>query len=163
MTSTVLVHGGTERRVKIDTVAMGPGKNQIIECTYRDLTEDQARGIVKQAERKAESIPRLSGAVTGGVAARSITGKIKPAHERYFVWDVQDLESPEHRLLFTVRLCQVHPQSDRMVRHTYSGKKLRFSDPCNTAKVFSLGYLWPQAGDRVYPSVMGGCNRAVFT
>jgi hypothetical protein len=74
-------------------VATGSDRTLVVECKYRDLTENQARDIIEKVLKKAEFIPHLSGLVIGGVAARSIMGKEKLIQEGYFVWDFNDLNN----------------------------------------------------------------------
>ncbi len=78
---------------EIDIVATGSDRTLVVECKYRDLTENQARDIIEKVLKKAEFIPHLSGLVIGGVAARSIMGKEKLIQEGYFVWDFNDLNN----------------------------------------------------------------------
>jgi len=77
------------RGEEIDIVALGRGMASLIEVKWKDLSERDARRILRELEGKAELV-RFDGAFRFGIIARRVEGKEGLREEGYLVWDLED-------------------------------------------------------------------------
>ncbi|EEB73759.1 archaeal ATPase, fused to C-terminal DUF234 domain protein [Thermococcus sp. AM4] len=79
---------------EIDLVALKErGKNALfVEVKWKDLSEREARGILKDLERKAELVELEGWRKSYGLVARKVEGKEELRGEGFLVWDLDDFE-----------------------------------------------------------------------
>ncbi len=75
---------------EIDLLAIGTEGTLAVEIKNRDLSEREARSILTALREKVPLVRGLSGAVTVGIAARSIDGRESLRQEGYRIWDCVD-------------------------------------------------------------------------
>jgi hypothetical protein len=78
---------------EIDLVALHEREKKalFVEVKWKDLHEREARGILKDLERKAELVGREGWSKSYGLVAKSAEGK-EELREDYLVWDLEDFE-----------------------------------------------------------------------
>ncbi|ASJ08508.1 ArsR family transcriptional regulator [Thermococcus siculi] len=83
-------HKGEE----IDLVALNERERKalFVEVKWKELSEREARGILKDLERKAELVGFKGGERYHGLVAKEIEGKEALREEGWLVWDLRDFE-----------------------------------------------------------------------
>jgi len=74
---------------EIDIVALGRDTASLIEVKWKDLSERDARRILKELEGKSKLV-RFDGTFQFGIIARNIDGKEELREAGYLVWDLED-------------------------------------------------------------------------
>ncbi|MDI3476282.1 MAG: uncharacterized protein PWQ95_2010 [Thermococcaceae archaeon] len=83
------------KREEIDIVGLKGGTAHFFEVKWKELKEREARGILKDLERKAELVSKLKDLPRRfGLVARRIEGKERLADEGYLVFDLKDMFKP---------------------------------------------------------------------
>ena len=77
------------RGEEIDIVALGRDTANLIEVKWEDLSERDARRVLKELESKS-TLVRFDGTFRFGLIARSVEGKEELREEGYPVWDLRD-------------------------------------------------------------------------
>ncbi|NJE61623.1 ATP-binding protein [Thermococcus sp. 21S7] len=77
---------------EIDLVALNEWERKalLVEVKWKDLGQREARGILKDLERKAELVGLDGWEKSYGLVAKSIEGKEKLEDEGWLVWDLED-------------------------------------------------------------------------
>ncbi|AEH24538.1 ATP-binding protein [Pyrococcus yayanosii] len=80
---------------EIDVVALDGEEERalLVEVKWKDLTAREARGILKDLERKAELLRLDSWEKRYGLVAKSLKGKERLRVKGWLVWDLSDFES----------------------------------------------------------------------
>ncbi len=78
----------------IDLLALNEGEKKalFVEVKWKSLSEREARGILKDLERKAELVGLEGWEKFYGLVARSIEDKARLSEEGFLVWDLGDFE-----------------------------------------------------------------------
>jgi len=79
---------------EIDVVALNEHERKalFVEVKWKDLNEREARGILRDLERKAELAGLERGEHYYGIVAKSVEGKEELKAEGWQVWDLEDFE-----------------------------------------------------------------------
>ena len=77
------------RGEEIDIVALGKDTASLIEVKWKDLSERDARRVLKELENKS-TLVRFEGTFRFGIIARNIEGKEELRDEGYLAWDLGD-------------------------------------------------------------------------
>ncbi|NJE31455.1 ATP-binding protein [Thermococcus sp. 18S1] len=77
------------RGEEIDIVALGKDTASLIEVKWKDLSERDARRVLKELEGKS-TLVRFEGTFRFGIIARNIEGKEELRDEGYLAWDLGD-------------------------------------------------------------------------
>jgi len=79
---------------EIDLVALNERERKalLVEVKWKELSEREARGILKDLERKAELVRLDEWEKSYGLVAKSIEGKEKLEDEDWLVWDLEDFK-----------------------------------------------------------------------
>jgi len=79
---------------EIDLVALNEREKRalFIEVKWKNLSEREARGILKDVEKKAELVGIEGWSKSYGLVAKSVEGK-EELRKDYLVWDLEDFES----------------------------------------------------------------------
>jgi len=77
---------------EIDLVALNERERKalFVEVKWKDLSEREARGILKDLERKAELVGLEEWEKHYGLVAKSVEGKEELKEEGYLAWDLGD-------------------------------------------------------------------------
>ncbi|EEB73017.1 dexx-box ATPase [Thermococcus sp. AM4] len=80
---------------EIDLVALNEREKRVlfIEVKWKSLSEREARGILKDLERKAELVGLDGWEKSYGLVAKSVRGKEGLRKEGWFVWDLEDFDA----------------------------------------------------------------------
>ncbi|WP_258084624.1 ATP-binding protein [Thermococcus thermotolerans] len=83
-------HKGEE----IDLVALNEKERKVlfVEVKWKDLSEREARGILKDLKRKSKLVGLDDWEKSCGLVAKSVEGKEKLRAEGWLVWDLEDFE-----------------------------------------------------------------------
>jgi AAA+ ATPase superfamily predicted ATPase len=74
---------------EIDLVALGKDTASLIEVKWKDLSERDARRVLKELEGKAELV-HFEGKFRFGIIARGVEKKEELRKKGYLVWDLED-------------------------------------------------------------------------
>ncbi|ASJ01879.1 ArsR family transcriptional regulator [Thermococcus profundus] len=79
---------------EIDIVALNERERKalFVEVKWKDLSEREARGILKGLERKAELVALEDWKKNYGLVAKRIEGKAELREEGFLVWDLEDFD-----------------------------------------------------------------------
>ncbi|WP_099210047.1 ATP-binding protein [Thermococcus henrietii] len=79
---------------EIDLVALNEREKRalFVEVKWKKLSEREARGILKDLERKAKLVGLEDWEKSYGLVAKSVEGKEKLREEGFLVWDLKDFE-----------------------------------------------------------------------
>ncbi|NJE62365.1 ATP-binding protein [Thermococcus sp. 21S7] len=77
------------RGEEIDIMALGKDTASLIEVKWKDLSERDARRVLKELEGKS-TLVRFEGTFRFGIIARNIEGKEELRDEGYLAWDLGD-------------------------------------------------------------------------
>jgi AAA+ ATPase superfamily predicted ATPase len=80
---------------EIDLVALNEREEKalFVEVKWKELSRREARGILRDLERKAELVGLEGRKEYYGVVARSVEGKKRLRDEGWLVWDLRDFEA----------------------------------------------------------------------
>ena len=78
---------------EIDLVALNEGEKKalFVEVKWKDLSEREARGVLRDLERKAELLGLKGWRKSYGLVAKEVDGKEELREEGYLTWDLNDL------------------------------------------------------------------------
>ncbi|ASJ12794.1 ATP-binding protein [Thermococcus thioreducens] len=84
---------------EIDIVSLNEMEKRalLIEVKWKDLSEREARGILKDLKRKGELVGLDGWRKAYGLVAKSLEGKKELRAEGYLVWDLEDLDGPRFK------------------------------------------------------------------
>jgi AAA+ ATPase superfamily predicted ATPase len=68
-------------------------RDSFVEVKWKELSRREARGILRDLERKAELVGLEGRKEYYGVVARSVEGKKRLRDEGWLVWDLRDFEA----------------------------------------------------------------------
>ena len=77
------------RGEEIDIVALKEDTTTLIEVKWRDLSEKDARRVLKELERKSKLV-HFNGSFRFGIIGRNVENKEGLREEGYLVWDLED-------------------------------------------------------------------------
>ncbi|WP_297510030.1 ATP-binding protein [Thermococcus sp.] len=79
---------------EIDLVALNERKKKalFVEVKWKELSEKEARGVLKDLERKSELVGLESWEKGYGIVAKRVEGKVGLREDGWLVWDLKDFE-----------------------------------------------------------------------
>ena len=82
------------RGEEIDLVALNEREKKVlfVEVKWKELSEREARGVLKDLERKGELVGLEGWEESYGLVAKRVEGKVGLRRESWQVWDLEDFE-----------------------------------------------------------------------